>query len=248
MLEFAADACQDRRVYTPSSLVPKLVPFVDDQVWTARAPLRFYGVPMGCRMTVCRLDDGRLWVHSPIELETIQAELDRLGEVAFAVAPNFIHHLYMGPFVAAYPRARLFVSPKLVEKRPDLPAEAALGDNPPIGTWEDTLGQALFRGSSMLDEVVFLHRPSRTLILCDACMCMHRDAPLGWRLLGRIGGVYERYGPPLDLKVTFRDKAALRGFVLRVLGWDFDRIVLSHGDLIETGGKEIFRRAYEFCL
>jgi len=248
MLEFEARTCQDRSVYTPSTLVPELVPFVDDQVWTARAPLRFFGVPMGSRMTVCRLGDGRLWVHSPIELKTIKAELDRLGEVAFAIAPNLLHHVFMGPFIAAYPRARLFVSPKLVKKRPDLPAEAALGDHPPAGTWADTLDQAIVRGSSLLDEVVFLHRPSRTLILCDACMCMHRDAPLGWRLLARAGGIYEHYGPPLEVKLTFRDRTALRGFVERVLEWDFDRLILSHGDLIETGGKEIFRRAYEFCL
>jgi len=235
-------------MYTPSTLIPALVPFVDGQVWTARAPLRFLGVPMGCRMTVCRLDDGRLWVHSPIELTTtIRAQLDRLGEVAFAVAPNFIHHLFMGPFVAAYPRARLFVSPKLIKKRPDLPAEAPLGERAPPESWESTIDQAIVRGSAFIDEVVFFHRPSRTLILCDLCECMHHDAPLRWRVVGRLLGVYEHYGPPIDLKLSFRDKSALRGFVDRVLEWDFDRIILSHGDLIESGGKEIFREAYAFC-
>jgi len=235
-------------MYTPSTLVPELVPFVEDQVWTARAPLRFFGVPMGSRMTVCRLGDGRLWVHSPIELKTIKAELDRLGEVAFAVAPNLLHHTFMGPFLAAYPQARLFVSPKLIKKRPDLPAEAPLRDQAPAGTWEDTLDQAIIRGSSLLDEVVFLHRRSRTLILCDTCMCMPKSAPLRWRLLARLGGVYERYGPPLELKLTFRDRTALRGAVERVLEWDFDQIILAHGELIGTGGKEIFRKAYDFCL
>ncbi len=235
-------------MYTPSTLVPKLVPFVDDQVWVAQAPLRFFGVPVGCRMTVCRLGDGRLWVHSPIDLSTVQAHLDALGEVAFAVAPNSAHHLQMGPFVAAYPTARLFVSPRLIDKRPDLAAEAPLGDHPPPGSWEDTLDQALMAGNTLLDEVVFFHRPSRTLILCDACMCMHSRAPLIWRLFGRIAGIYERYAPALDLKLTFRDRAALRAFVLRVLEWDFDRIILSHGDPVESDGKAIFRRAYEFCL
>lgn len=235
-------------MYTPGDLVPELLPFVDGEVWTARAPLRFYGVPMGCRMTVCRLADGRLLVHSPIPLAGLEAALDALGSVAFVVAPSVLHHLFVVPFLAAHPHARLFVSPKLATKRPDLPAEAVLGDEPPAATWGDTLDQAVVRGSRLLDEVVFLHRPSRTLILCDLCECVHRDAPLPWRLLGRLGGIYEHYGPPRDMKASFRDRAALAEFVERVLDWDFDRIVLSHGDLVERGGKDVFRRAYAFCL
>ena len=154
----------------------------------------------------------------------------------------------MAPFLEAYPEAQLYVSPKLVDKRPDLEPLGVLGDAPPPGTWGDTLEQAVARGSRMVDEVVFHHRPSRTLILCDLCECVHADAPWLWRQVGRLTGIYEHYGPPVDMKASFRDREALRGFVERVLDWDFDRIVLSHGDLVERGGKEIFRRAYGFCL
>jgi hypothetical protein len=235
-------------MYTRSDLIPELTSFVDDQVWTARAPLRFYGVPMGCRMTVCRLADGRLFVHSPIALETVKEALDRLGEVAYAVAPSFIHHLFMAPFLEAYPGAQLYVSPKLVERRADLQAQGVLGDDPPPHTWGDTLDQAVVKGSRIMDEVVFLHRPSRTLILCDLCECVHSDAPWPWRLLGRAAGIYEHHGPPVDMKLSFNDRAALKSFVQRVLDWDFDRIVLSHGNLVERHGKDVFRAAYAFCL
>ncbi len=235
-------------MYTPSDLVPELVPFVDGQVWTARAPLRFYGVPMGCRMTVCRLEDGSLWVHSPLRPEAVGGALDALGRVAWVVAPSFIHHLYVAPFLEAHPGARLYVSPKLVEKRPDLKPEGVLGDTPPEGTWGASIDQAVTRGSRVMDEVVFLHRPSRTLVLCDLCECVHADAPWFWRLVGRVAGIYEHYGPPIDMKASFRDREALRGFVERVLDWDFDRIVLSHGNLVERGGKDVFRAAYAFCL
>ena len=234
-------------MYTPSDLVPELVPFVEDEVWTARAPLRFYGIPMGCRMTVCRLEDGRLWVHSPIADARVRERLDALGEVAFVVAPSFLHHLQVAPFLAAHPQARLFVSPKLVTKRPDLRPEATLGDTPPPRTWEATLDQAVVKGSVLMDEVVFLHRPSRTLVLCDLCECVHADAPWWWRLVGRLAGIYEHPGPPIDMRQSFRDRAALRAFVDRVLAWDFDRIVLSHGNLVEHDGKAVFRRAYAFA-
>jgi hypothetical protein len=235
-------------MYTPSDLVPELTPFVDGELWTARAPLRFHGIPMGCRMTVCRLDDGRLLVHSPIAPGAVKGALDALGEVAFVVAPSFLHHLHAGPFLAAHPGARLYVSPKLVAKRPDLDPAGVLDDAPPEGTWGDTLDQAVVRGSRLIDEVVFLHRSARTLILCDLCECVHADAPWAWRLLGRAAGIYRRHGPPIDMKLSFTDRSALRGFVRRVLDWDFDRIVLSHGNLVERGGKDVFHRAYAFCL
>ena len=37
-------------MYTPGDLIPTLTPFVEGEVWTARAPLRFYGIQMGTRM------------------------------------------------------------------------------------------------------------------------------------------------------------------------------------------------------
>lgn len=236
-------------MYTTSALVPDLTPIVAGQLYSARAHLRFYGLPMGTRMTVVKLPDGRLWVHSPIALEHVKSDLDALGEVAFVVAPNFIHHLYVSPFLDAYPAAQLFLSPNLMTKRQDLVARGGmqLGDEVPAGTWEGALSQARARGSKMMDEVVFVHHPTRTLILCDLLECVHASAPAWVRLVGRLAGIFERPGPPIDMKMSFTDHAATWTFVERVLTWDFDRVVMAHGDVIETGGKEAFAAAYAFA-
>lgn len=35
----------------------------------------------------------------------------------------------------------------------------------------------------------------------------------------------------------------------RVIGkWDFERIVMAHGDVIETGGKAVFDRLYGWVV
>ncbi len=236
-------------MYTTADLVPTLTPIVDGQLYSARAHLRFYGLPMGTRMTVVKLPDGRLWVHSPITLDTVKDDLDALGEVAYVVAPNFIHHLYVGPFLDAYPDAQLFMSPRLMGKRADLAARGGLelGDEVPEGTWEGVLSQAPARGSKVMDEVVFVHHPTRTLLLCDLLECVHASAPAWVRVVGRLAGIYERPGPPVDMKMSFSDHAATRAFVDRVLAWDFDRVVMAHGDVIETGGKDAFAAAYAFA-
>ena len=34
----------------------------------------------------------------------------------------------------------------------------------------------------------------------------------------------------------------------RIVAWDFDRIVISHGRIVERGGRDVLRRAYAFVL
>ena len=108
------------------------------------------------------------------------------------------------------------------------------------------MDQMIFRGNAFVEEVVFLHRQSRTLILADLLESAHPDSPPLMRLFGRLFGIYEKLGPPLDMKLLFRDRAAARASLERVLSWDFDRIILAHGYLIETDGKRVLREAYSF--
>ena len=92
-----------------------------DRIWIAEAPLRFYGVPFGTRMTVVRLADGGLLVHSPLDpVPPLRAEIDALGPVRYVVSPNKLHHLFLGGFLQAYPSAQLFAPPGLASKRRDL--------------------------------------------------------------------------------------------------------------------------------
>lgn len=223
-----------------------LLPFVEDRVWVVERPLRFYGVPMGTRMTVVRLRSGDLWVHSPVEPDAMLVEaLRALGKVRWVVAPSKMHHLYAGSFCRRFPDAQLFVSPELPGKRPDLRGWTVLGDAPPAA-WADEIHQQAVRGHRYLDEVVFCHRDTGTLIVADLVESAHADSSWEMRMLGRAFGMYERPGPPLDVKLAFT--SASRASIGRIASWDFDRLILAHGHLIESGGREIFRRAYAFLL
>lgn len=217
-----------------------------DQLWIAGAPLRFYGVEMGTRMSVCRLSGDSLWVHSPLKLDReLRKTLDSLGQVRYVVSPNKLHHLFVDYYAAAYPDARLYASPGLARKRPDLPFHTTLKDRPEP-EWGRYLDQTIFRGNTFMEEVVFLHRQSRTLILADLLESAHPDSPPLMRLFGWLFGIYEKPGSPRDMKLLFRDAAAARASLEHILSWDFDRIILAHGHLIETGGKRVLREAYSF--
>jgi len=220
----------------------------DDDVWVVQAPLRFYGIPFGTRMTVVRLRSGVLWLHSPIRIHAdLERALRELGEVRFVVSPNKLHHLYLAEAHGVFPGAELHAPPGLSRKRPELRFEGQLSDVPPLG-WADEIDQLVVRGSSVMEEVVFFHRASRTLIVGDLCMYFGPENPWLTRLVARVAGMYDRPGVPRDWQWTFRRRGATRRSFERLLSWDFDRVILAHGRLIEAGAKDVLRRSYAWAL
>jgi hypothetical protein len=229
-----------------SALSP-LRPLAPD-IWVADRPQRFYGLEVGTRMTVIRLADGSLLLHSPVELDArLRSELDAIGPVRFVVAPNRVHHLYAGRVATAYGDARLWVGPGVERKRPDLVYVAVLGDEAPA-EWRGQVDQVFFRGRPYENEVVFLHRASRTLILCDLAFNFGPRAALPTRWLMRLMRSYGRFGPSTLDPWLIRDTAAARASLVKILAWDFDRVVVAHGDVLERGGHEALRRGYRWLL
>ncbi|HEX3753967.1 MAG TPA: DUF4336 domain-containing protein, partial [Rhizomicrobium sp.] len=141
---------------------------VHEALWVAEGELvSFFGVPYPTRSVIARLDDGYLWVWSPVKLTaTLRTEVNRLGSVRHLVSPNKLHHLYLQEWKAAYPEAQLWGTQSTIKKRSDLTFREPLQDNPPL-EWLGNIDQAWFRGSFAMDEIAFLHRPSATAIFAD---------------------------------------------------------------------------------
>lgn len=219
----------------------RLVPVTTD-VWVARHPLRLLGMPMTAAMTVVRLGE-RLWVHSPIPLSAaLCAELDALGTVAWAVAPNRHHHLFALDFHQAYPAAQLFVAPGLGSKVRGLepfaliPADAA-------APWQGAIDGLLIAGNAEMNETVFFHRASASLIFADLGVHLGPWDARVTQLYARLNGCHGRLGQTLLLKLLYRDKPATLASLRQVLAWDFRRIVPAHGPVIEHDARAAFEQA-----
>ena len=228
--------------------MPTALRSIADDLWVVERPQSFLGLPVGARMTVIRLSGGRLLLHSPVRLDAeLRRQLDALGEVRFAVAPNRVHHLYAGEVATAYPGARLWVAPGLQTKRPDLVHEAILGDEAPE-EWRGEVDQVFFAGRPYENEVAFLHRASRTLVTCDLAFNFGPSAATATRWLMRAIRSYGRLTPTKLDPLLIRDRAAARASLERILAWDFDRVVVAHGDVQERGGKALLRDGYAWLL
>jgi hypothetical protein len=228
--------------------MPRPLRQLAENLWIADRPQTFYGLPVGTRMTVIRLAGGRLLLHSPVELDDgLRAELDAIGRVAYAVAPNRVHHLHAGEVARHYPGTRLWIGPGLERKRPDLVYEAVLDDDPPP-EWRDEVGQAFFRGRPYENEVVFFHRASRTLVICDLAFNFGPSTPPPTRILMKLLRSYGRLGPSTLDPWLIKDRSAARESLERILAWDFDRIIVAHGDVLDAGGHDILRSGYAWLL
>ncbi|WP_224269993.1 DUF4336 domain-containing protein [Haloprofundus salinisoli] len=222
---------------------------LDTGLWTYREPLRFFGLEIGRVMVVVRLSGGGLLVHSPAELTPdLRRALGSLGDVRFVVPASKLHgHLHMEQYREAYPRAELLAAPGLDRRRSDLDFDGLLGGTPDP-RWSADIDQTAFLGNRWLSEVEFFHRSSRTLILGDLCYHVTADAPPATRLVARLAGMYGRLAVPPDFKRTVVNEAAARTSVREMLAWEFDRVLVGHGSVLETGGREAFSEAFDWLL
>lgn len=202
------------------------------------------GVAMPTRSFVVRVAGGGVAVLSPVPDEEARRDVAMLGPVRCLVAPNSFHYTGLASWAAAFPEARVLLAPGLRARRPELLAgdELVEGAETPLASALAHTVLGPWRGVS---EVAFLHRASRTLILTDACFHLREAANARDRLAYRLLGAWQRFGPSRTARaILLRDRAQVADFVARVCRWDFERIVVAHGAVLESGGPGALRAAF----
>tara|TARA_Y100001956_G_C3955451_1_gene114519 strand:- start:39 stop:476 length:438 start_codon:yes stop_codon:yes gene_type:complete len=127
-----------------------------DNIWIVDGDtVQFLGLPFSTRMTVIRLADGTLWIHSPIQFSAVmKTQIEELGRVKYLVAPNHLHHLFLAKWIAAFPDSKVYGTSEVIRKRNDISFEASL--NKPLSCdWISEIDHELFSGSPLMEECVF---------------------------------------------------------------------------------------------
>lgn len=166
-------------------------------IWTMNGDdVRMYGVlPFTTRMTVVQLESGGLWLHSPVRpTPDRRLAVDRLGPVEHLVAPNKIHSLGIEPWQASYPSAKVWASPGFNKRHPGIAVNALL-TNDAEAPWRGEIDHCVIDGHAILDEVAFLHKPSKTLIVTDFIQ-KHDPAGASWFWCGvkHMAGIQGKHG------------------------------------------------------
>ena len=233
--------------------VPK--PLADGAWVVDGGPQRVLGLALPTRMTVLRLADGGLWLHSPTRhTPALEAALAPLGPVRHLVAPNTAHWVHVSPWHKAVPDAKLWAAHGVADRARGqgvhLRVTGGTLDDAAPPDWEGQIEHAVFSAPGLV-EVAFHHHASRTLVLTDGVQAMRSgDLPLATRLFARVVGSAAPEGEtPAHLKLLLnRRRAANRAAAERLLALRPERVVFAHGDFYKEDGTARLRGALDWLF
>ncbi|MCF2905651.1 DUF4336 domain-containing protein [Octadecabacter sp. CECT 8868] len=229
---------------------------IDTNIWIFDGPhIKFYGIPFPTRMTVVRLRDGGLWIHSPIHMsDEVLRNVNALGEVKHLIAPNWIHYASVGTWSDAFPDAITWGAPGVEDRARSrnvpLRIDNTFGPNV-VPPWADEIEWHHVQGSTTHQEVVFFHKASRTLILTDLIENFEKTQVSVWMWpLLRLAGNTDPDGKmPIDMANTFRKgRDHLRRSVEHMIAWAPRRVIIAHGRWYRKNGVAELRRAFRKVL
>jgi hypothetical protein len=223
-----------------------LLKAVAPEIWECSQPLRVTGMELGHRMTVVRLGTNGLWIHSPVEWSTeLEAELGTLGVVRHVVAPNRFHDLYLEGWRSACRTALFWAAPGLrTDSKFPFTGDLSADGNP---EWGDVFDIELIGGMPSVNELVYRHHPSRTLIVADAVFNLPADVDFATAMLARANGIHGRLAVSRLYRSQMKDKEAVAASVRRILTWEFDRLLMGHGNpVVGQGTRALFATAWSW--
>lgn len=214
---------------------------VAENIWVHAIPHNFMGLHVGTRMTLVRLSSGEVLLYSPVPVTLeLKAAIDALGPVRHIVCPNLFHHVYAGDVARLWPQAKLFGPEKLAGKRPDLKLAGFLSETLPVA-WQADL-QAINMAGSLMQETVFYHAASRTLITSDLVENFHHNDHTPTRLYLKLGGILGKVGWHPLLRLVYLNRKQARASLERILALPFERIIVAHGDIIREDAHGELKR------
>ncbi len=213
---------------------------VAENLWLLRYPLTLLGMQIGRNVSVIRLASGRLIIHStaPFTPDDV-AKIRALGEPAWLMDATRFHDSCAADGRAAFPDATYLV-PEPFPKRERLRATTLKG------TPDEWLGEVELRridGMPSVQEHALFHRSSRTLIVGD--VLFHFPAESSWwtKVMARwVLRLDNLVGMSLVFRSMIKDKQAFHRSMADIFAWDFDRVIVGHGSVVESGGKELLRK------
>jgi hypothetical protein len=157
------------------------------------------------------------------------------------IAPSLLHHRHLETALERYHPVALWGPPGLAEKKPELMPVHVFG----VDAWPhgDLLEPLLVEGAPRRNEVVFFHRDSRTIYTADLLFNILEPEGFLTPLTFRLMGVHRRFAIPRMWRQWVTDRAAFARSIDAILAWDFERIVVAHGEIIEDRARERFEAA-----
>lgn len=206
-------------------------------------PLRAFGVNFGRNVTLLRLRDGRIVVHSTAPFSpTDVAAIRRFGEPAWLVDATLLHDTFAKPARAAFP-AIPYLAPPGFEQASGVATQPL---HPPPPEWAGEIDVIAIDGLRKIREHAFFHRASGTLVLADLLFHFPGETR-GWpRFFVRsVMRLPQLRGISTFFRLMIRNREKFTRSMERILALEFTRIVVAHQAPFEGEARPALVRALE---
>ncbi len=210
-----------------------------ENLWLLAYPLKMLGADLRRNVTIIRLHSGKLVIHStaPFTQEDVTA-IRALGEPGWLLDGILRHDTFAKEGRAAFPGIP-YLAPEGFSEVVGFPTELMV---PVPVEWGDELLALEIQGAPVARDTALLHVPSRTLILTELVFNFGDHEPLWTELLLRVAvGGQHHPGMSRPFKAGVKDEAAFQSSLAAIFAWDFDRVIVGHGDVINFDGKAKLR-------
>lgn len=224
-----------------------------DNLWVVEGPnVRDMGFMFTTRMVVASVADGSIWINSPMSVPfDMLKRITELGPVRYLLGGTPRHFWRLAEWHTLFPDAQLWASraTPFTLRKGTLPLTGILEDEPPQA-WKNEFDQLAFKGNPFIEEILFFHRQSRTVILDDLIQIhpMVKGKPFRNALFKLEGVTSPQGGVPLDIKLSFIHRTLARQSLQMLLSWDFDKLIIAHGPCIKTNAKAFVERAFQWLM
>ncbi len=211
-------------------------------LWQVEAELP--AMPIGRRMVIARLGDGRLLIHNAVACDSeTMAAIEGLGQVSFLIVPGGFHRIDLPAFAARYPSCKVVAMPGSIgraRQRARVDGGPELLPADPHTRWQPLDG--------VPSEGVLLHDTSDgTAAIFNDCLFNVPVRPPGVK-----GLLLQAIGSTGGVKVTrvartflVKERAPFLAHLERIAALDPVLVVPGHGELVRREGGAALRRAAE---
>lgn len=125
--------------------------------------------------------------------------------------------------------------------RPDLSRFQHIPRDAP---WNSEIQGFFIEGLPILNETVWFHIDTGTLILTDLLFCFAESNRGFAALVAKLLGVYGKLGMSRTMKLAVKDKQALATSVLPLLSLPVRRVIVAHDQIVEEQPLEVLKEAF----
>jgi Domain of unknown function (DUF4336) len=234
---------------------------------TLSAPFARFGLmKVGGRATIIKLRTGALAVFSPVALtDDVRSKVQSMGNnVKYISAMDIEHHIYLTPWAKAYPQAEVIGMEGLPEKREKDPATKGIKfahvftksnkRDMRISEEFDDEFEYEYIHSHASNELVYYHKPTKTMIEADFIFNLPAHEQYSKSGESATSGILTKlFTSLMNTKneaiwqrrfiwylAGAKDRVGFSESINRMKRWDLQRIIPSHGDVMESGAQGVF--------